>query len=155
MSDQVNRHFDPYDSQTRTHQQPSSTQQCDNSHGDSSEVTDQISSLQGLPYHHCNQQQLQDGASSLPNPQSNAVPHQHIPPSDRTLPPPQTLTCPSEGTQTSLQQPQESTSSSAIIQILLNVLEQLVSSGSLILLRACHTILLTKQTCTLGITLKE
>ena len=66
----------------------------DNSHGDSSEVTDQTSSqwtpypLQGLPYHHGNQQQLQDGASSPINPQSNAVPHQHIHPSDRRLPPP-------------------------------------------------------------------
>ena len=116
MSDQVNRHFDPSDSQTRTHQQPSSTQHCDNSHGDSSEVTDQISSqwtpypLQGLPYHYGNQQQLQDGAPSHPNPQSNAVPHPHIPPNDRTLPPPQTLTCPSDGLQTSIQQPQGNSS---------------------------------------------
>ena len=119
MSDQVNQHFDHSNIQTGTHQQPSSTQHRDNSHGDSSEVTDQISSqwtphpLQGLPYHHDNQQQLQDGASSLINPQSNAVPHQYIPPSDRTLPHPQTLTCPSDGIQTSIQQPQKSSSLSA------------------------------------------
>ena len=119
MSDQVNQPFNHSNIQTGTHQQPSSTRHCDMLHGDSSEVTDQISSqwtpypLQGLPYHQGNQQQLQNRAPSLPNPQSNAVPHQHIPPSDRTLPPPQTLTCPSDGTQTSIQQPQGNSSLSA------------------------------------------
>ena len=116
MSDQVNQHFNHSNIQTGALQQPSSTQHRDNSHEDSSEVTDQTSSqwtpypLQGLPYHHGNQQQLQDGALSLINPQSNALPHQHIPPSDRTLPPPQTLTCRSDGIQTSIQQSQESSS---------------------------------------------
>ena len=122
MSDQVNQNFDHSNIQTDTYQQSSSTQHCDNSRGDSSEVTDQTSSqwtphpLQGVPYHHGNQQQLQDGAPSLPNTQPNAVPHQHIPPSDRTLPPPQTLTCPSDGTQTSIQQFQESSCISASSQ---------------------------------------
>ena len=125
MSDQVNQHFDHSNIQTGTHQQSSSTQHCDNSHRDSSEVTDQTSSqwtphpLQGLPhlpYHHGNQQQLQDGARSLIDPQSKAVPHQHIPPSDRTLPHHQTLTCPSDETQTSIQYPQKSSSLSADFQ---------------------------------------
>ena len=121
MSDQVNQHFNHSNIQTRTHQQSSSTQHCDNSHGDSSEVTDQISSqwtphpLQGLPYHYGNQQQLQDGAPSLHNPQPNAVPHQHVPPSDRTLPHSQTLSCPSDNIQTSVQQSQESSSFSTDI----------------------------------------
>ena len=119
MSDQVNQHFDHSSIQTGTHQQSSSTQHSDNSHRDSSVVTDQTSSqwtphpLQGLPYHLGNQQQLQDTVPSPINPQPNAVPHQHIPPSDRTLPPPQTLTCPSDGIQTSIQQSQESSSLSA------------------------------------------
>ena len=116
MSNQVNQLFNI---QTGTHQQSSSTQHRYNSHGDSSEVTDQTSSqwtpypLPGHPYHHGNQQQLQNGAPSLVNPQPNAVPHHHIPPSDRTLPLPQTLSCPSDGIQTSIQQPQESYSLSA------------------------------------------
>ena len=113
MSDQVNQHFNHSNIRTRTHQQPSSTQHRNNSHGDSSEVTDQTSSqwtphpLQGLPYHNGNQL---DGVPSLPNPQSNAVPHQHIPPSDRTLPPPQTLSCQSDDIQTSIQQSQGNSS---------------------------------------------
>ena len=116
MSDQQ---VNPSNTQSGALQHSSSTQHHDNSNGDSSEVTDQTSSqltphpLQGLPHrphHHGNQQQLQDGAPSLANPQSNAVPHQHIPPSDRTLPPPQTLTCPSDGIQTSIQQPQGNSS---------------------------------------------
>ena len=108
----MNQHFNHSNIQTGTHQQPSSTQHCDMLHGDSSEVTDQTSSqrtphpLQGLPVHHGNHQQLQDTVSSHPNPQFNAEPNQHTPPSDRTLPPPQTLIFPSDGIQTSVQQPQ-------------------------------------------------
>ena len=114
MSDQVNQHFTHFNIQTGTHQQPSFTQHCDMLHGDSSEVTDQTSSqwtpnpLQGLPYHHGNQQRLQDRVPSHSNAQSNAVPHQHISPSDRTLPHSQTLSRPSDGTQTLIQQSQES-----------------------------------------------
>ena len=127
MSDQVNQHFNYSNIQTGAHQQSSSTQHRDMLHGDSSEVTDQTSSqwtphsLQGLPYHHDNQQQLQDGAPSPINPQPNAVLHQHIPPSDRTLPHPQTLSCPSDGIQTSIQQPQESSSLSANSQFTSNL----------------------------------
>ena len=123
----MNQHFNHPDSQTGTLQQPSSTQHHDMLHGDSSEVTDQPSSqwtphpLQDLPYHHGNQQQLQDTVSSLINPRPSAVPHQHIPPSDRTLPPPQTLSCPSEGIQTLIEQPQESSSLSADSQFTLNL----------------------------------
>ena len=115
----MNQHFNHFNIQTGTHQQPSSTQHRDILHGDSSEVTDQASSqwtphpLQGLPYHHGNQQQLQDGAPTPINPQSNAVPHQHILPSDRTLPPPQTLSSPSDDIQTSIQLSQQSSSLSA------------------------------------------
>ena len=114
--------------QTGTHQQSSSTQHCDTLHGDSSEVTDQTSSqwtphpIQGLPYHHGNQQQLQDGAPSPINPQSNTVPHQHIPPSDRTLPLSQTLFCPSDETQTSIQQSRGNSSLSADSQFTQNPL---------------------------------
>ena len=113
MSDQVNQHFNRSYSQTaRTHQQSSSTQHCDTLHGDSSEVTDQISSqwtphpLQGQPYqlflhpqdsqHISQTEALQQPSSTqrhgMPHGDSSVVtdqtyspyPHPHRPPLHRT-----------------------------------------------------------------------